>query len=207
MALRGSDVGLYRPGNLWLHRTPAGAKLAALFILGAGSFWLRRDPWLALASVVVIVLIYLSAGFGPRVIWRQWRPTVMVLVITALLNWWTSGDWRTAVSLIAMLTMLILAAALVTLTTRISDLTDVIVSCARPFERFGVDAERVGLAMALGIRSVPLVAALAAGVRDAQIARGNSRSWRAFAVPLLVTALRSGQAMGEALIARGVDDD
>ena len=178
-----------------------------MIILGALSFWIRQNPWLALASLAVIVIIYLTAGFGPRVIWRQWRPTIAVLVITALLNWWSSGDWRTAVSLIAMLSMLILAAALVTLTTRISDLTDVIVRCVRPFERFGANPERVGLTMALGIRCVPLVAAMAAGVRDAQIARGNTRSWRAFAVPLLVTALRSGQAMGEALVARGVDDD
>lgn len=207
MAIRGSDVGLYRPGNSWLHRAPAGAKLATMIILGALSFWIRQNPWLALASLAVIVIIYLTAGFGPRVIWRQWRPTIAVLVITALLNWWSSGDWRTAVSLIGMLSMLILAAALVTLTTRISDLTEVIVRCVRPFERFGANPERVGLTMALGIRCVPLVAAMAAGVRDAQIARGNTRSWRAFAVPLLVTALRSGQAMGEALVARGVDDD
>ena len=37
-------------------------------------------------------------------------------------------------------------------------------------------------------------------------ARGAQRSVKAFAVPLIVRALREADAMGEALLARGVDD-
>jgi biotin transport system permease protein len=69
-----------------------------------------------------------------------------------------------------------------------------------------VDADRVGLLLALSIRSVPVVAALAAEVRDAQRARGLTSSVRAFAVPLIVRALRHADQLGEALAARGVDD-
>lgn len=207
MANRGAELGLFHPGTSWLHRCPAGLKLLAIVVLGAASFWLRTNWWLAAIVVGLVLVGYLTAGFPGQLIWRQWRPTLFILVFTGLLNWWTTGRWQTAVSLILTLSALILAAALVTLTTRVTDLTDAIVAAVRPFERFGAQPERVGLLLSLGIRCVPLVAGLAAGVREAQVARGNVRSWRAFAVPLLVTALRSGQAMGEALIARGVDDE
>lgn len=201
-----SQLGLYRPGNSWLHQLPAGAKLLALIVLGAIAFWLRTVPLAALIGLVIVIVLFASAGFKPGVMWAQIRPMIWVLLFTGLLYLWSMGSWQQAIALMAMLATLALAAALVTLTTRTADLVEVIVNCARPFERFGVDAERIGLTMLLGIRCVPLVAGLAAGVRDAQIARGNTRSWRAFAVPLLVTALRSGQSMGEALIARGADD-
>ena len=50
------------------------------------------------------------------------------------------------------------------------------------------------------------IADLAARVREAQRARGVERSVRAFAVPLVVSALRHADALGEALSARGLDD-
>ena len=60
--------------------------------------------------------------------------------------------------------------------------------------------------MALCIRAVPVVLGLAEQIRDAQRARGLPLSARAFAVPLLVRALRHAQQLGDALIARGLDD-
>ena len=54
--------------------------------------------------------------------------------------------------------------------------------------------------------SVPVVAGLAREVREAQIARAATHSVRAFAVPLLVRALRDADAIGDALAARGFDD-
>ncbi len=70
----------------------------------------------------------------------------------------------------------------------------------------GVDPERIGLLLSLGIRSVPVVVGLAEEVREAQLARGLGMSPRAFAVPLVVRSLRHADALGEALAARGVDD-
>ncbi len=56
------------------------------------------------------------------------------------------------------------------------------------------------------MRSVPVVAALAQRVRDASRARGREHDVRAFAVPLVVGALRQADALGDALRARGLDD-
>jgi biotin transport system permease protein len=102
--------------------------------------------------------------------------------------------------------VLVLLAALVTLTTRTTAMVDAIVTACRPLRRLGVDAERVGLMLALGVRSVPVVVGLAEEVREAQLARGLGASPRAFAVPLIVRSLRHADALGEALVARGVED-
>ena len=56
------------------------------------------------------------------------------------------------------------------------------------------------------IRAVPQVIDLGRRVREAQHARGLAASPRAFAVPLIVGALRRADAMGDALAARGLDD-
>jgi biotin transport system permease protein len=106
----------------------------------------------------------------------------------------------------ANLLALVLLATLVTLTTRTTALVDTIVRACRPLRLVGVDPERVGLLLALGIRSVAVVVGLAGQVREAQVARGLSASPTAFAVPLVVRSLRHAEALGDALVARGVDD-
>lgn len=200
-----STLGLYRPGSSLLHRVPAGPKLLALVVLGASSVFLTHW-WLVLALLGVLLGAYGLAGLGPRVIVQQIRPMLWLLAFTAAYHVW-SATWQRAVVVTFTIVLLVLAAALVTLTTPTSALIDAVVRVAGPLRRFGVDPDRVGLMLTLGIRCVPLVADLAAQVREAQLARGVGTSWKAFAVPLIVRALREADAMGEALVARGVDDD
>ena len=82
----------------------------------------------------------------------------------------------------------------------------VLLRLLQPLRRIGVPTERLALLISLSVRSVSVIAALAAEVRDAQRARGLQASPRAFAVPLLVSSLRHAEALGEALVARGLDD-
>lgn len=205
MAIGSNTLGLYRPGKSVLHRAPAGGKLLGLLLLGAGSIAIQSRWWQVLIALAVIGLAYLLAGFGPGVIFRQIRPMLVILAFTAAMNWW-AADWQRAIAVTGMIATMVLGAALVTLTTPTTALIDVVVRAAHPLRRFGVDAERVGLTLLLGIRCVPVVAGLAREVREAQIARGAVRSYRAFAVPLLVRALRDAEAIGDALVARGFDD-
>lgn len=205
MATTLTTLGLYRPGGSPLHRARPAVKLVALLALGVASVGLQTRWWLVVAAFAMVVVGYLVAGFTPALLWRQLRPMVWLLGFTAVMNWWVA-DWQRAVSVAGMIATMVVAAALVTLTTPTAALIDVVVRAARPLRRFGVDPERLGLILLLGIRVVPLLAGLAREVREAQIARGAVRSYRAFAVPLLVRALRQADAIGEALVARGFDD-
>jgi biotin transport system permease protein len=196
--------GLYVPGGSVVHRLPAGLKLLLLAAAGAGSV-LVREPWQAGAAVAAAVVGHAAAGLPWRVLVGQLRPLALLLLVVAAMHVLIDG-WRAAAVVVGVITALVMLAGLVTATTRAADLVDVLVRLLGPFRRVGVDPDRVALLLALSIRSVPVVVGLAEEVRDAQRARGLTASPRAFAVPLLVRALRHADELGEALVARGVDD-
>jgi len=158
-----------------------------------------------LVALGLVLVGYGVAGLPDRVAGRQLRPLLWIAAGTAVFHVVVNG-WQRAFVVVGVLGLLVLLAALVTLTTRTTALVDAVVAGCRPLRSVGVDPERVGLMIALGIRCVPVVAGLAEEVRDAQRARGLTASPRAFAVPLIVRALRHADALGEALVARGVDD-
>ena len=193
------------PGSSVLHRAPAGLKLAVLGVGLAGLGWLRSATALAVAALVVLALIGISR-VGPRVMLRQVRPLLWVILTVGALQVWLDGP-RQAVLVVGSLVVTVAAAGLVTVTTRTQDLLDALVAGLRPFRRLGVDPERTSLVLSLAIRSVPVIAGLADEVRAAMRARGVERSVRAFAVPLVIRTIRYADRLGEALAARGVDDD
>lgn len=199
-----STIGLYRPGESLLHRIRPGFKLTVLVAAGVGSVFLNTT-WQVLAAVGAVLIGYLLAGFSPRTIGSQSRPLLWVLVAIGAFHWIVTGPARAFTS-VGVILALVLLAGLVTPTTRSQDLSDCLVGALRPLRRVGFDPERFGLLLALSLRSVPVIVALAHEVRDAQQARGLTASSRAFAVPLLIRALRHADALGEALVARGVDD-
>lgn len=199
-----SDLGVYRPGSSAVHRTAAGVKLFLLLVAGGGSFLIDR-PWQVAAALVVVSGLYLLARFPLAVMVRQARPLLWLLAVVAVVHGVVDG-WRGAVVVVGVVLALVLSAALVTLTSTTTALVDALVAVLRPARRLGVDPDRVALLLTLSMRSVPVVAALASEVRDAQRARGLTWSIRAFAVPLIVRSLRHADQLGEALAARGADD-
>ena len=199
-----NTLGLYRPGGSVVHRAPAGLKLLLMLLAGVLSVFLDR-PWQVAVALLLVLGGYLLAGLPARLAAAQLRPLLWLAVLVGAFHVVTDG-WSRAVVVVGVIAALVLLAGLVTLTTRTTAMVDAVVSGARPLRRFGVDPDRIGLVLALGIRSVPVVIGLAEEVRDAQRARGLTASPRAFAVPLIVRSLRHADALGEALVARGVDD-
>lgn len=197
-------IGLYRPGTSVLHRLPAGAKLAGLVLVGIGSTFIRT-PTVTGAALVLVLLGYAVASIPLRVLLQMVRPVLFFIVPLAAFQTVVTG-WARASVIVGVILVLVLLANLVTLTTRTSDLIDAVVRVSRPLRRVGVNPERVGLMLQLAIRAVPLVIELGRRVREAQHARGLAASPRAFAVPLIVNALRRADELGDALAARGLDD-
>lgn len=196
--------GLYRPGSTPLHRAPAGLKLALLAVGVTGLLTLDEPRAMAVGAVVVLGL-YAVARIPPRMAAAQLRPllwfAVFLFVVQALLT-----DWRGALVLVVRLGLAVALAALVTLTTRVSAMLDVVEALLGPLRRFGVRPDRVGLVLALTVRGVPVVAGVVQTVRDAHRARGAAGPpWRLL-VPVLVRVLRHADALADALTARGVDE-
>jgi biotin transport system permease protein len=198
-------AGTYVPGHSPVHRAPAGLKLG-LLAAGLLALGLFRSPIAIGAGAVVTGGVVLLARLGPRIVWVQIRPVLLISCFVGAVQVWLDGPVQAGVT-VAWLLLAVLAAGLVTVTTPMQDLLDAVVTAIRPLRRFGVDPERVALVLGLAVRSVPVVAQLAREVQEARMARGAGRSVRAFAVPLVIRTVRHADRLGEALAARGVDDD
>lgn len=199
-----STLGLYRPGTSVVHRLPAGTKLLLLLATGAASV-LVDHPWQVGAALALVAVGYAVAALSVGLMLRQARPLLWILLVVGVFHVVVNG-WERAVVVTGVILVLVLLAGLVTLTTRTSELVDALVRALGPLRRVGVDPARIGLLLALGIRSVFVVAQIAEEVRDAQRARGLTASPRAYAVPLIIRSLRHADELGEALVARGADD-
>ncbi|HSI92233.1 MAG TPA: energy-coupling factor transporter transmembrane protein EcfT [Jiangellaceae bacterium] len=191
-------------GSSWLHRSRAGIKLAALAGSVAAVVLLPSPAAVALAALATLGL-YRSAGIGPPGAWRQVQPLRWIVLILLTFQTLTAG-WETGVLVVGKLLITVALAGLLTLTTPMTELLDVVERLLRPLRLVGGNPERAALVLALAIRAVPVVGGFAAQVRDAQRARGLHASIRAYAVPLVVRSLQHADQLGEALVARGFDD-
>jgi biotin transport system permease protein len=196
-------IGVFHPGTSLVHRAPALLKLAVLAALVTVAALLGSLAWLAAASVVVL-LLFLAARVPARLAFRQIAPILWVLAFAVPVQV-LFGGWEAAAVMAVRLVIAVALAALYTLTTPVTATLDAMQALLRPFRRW-VDADRVGLALALTIRCVPLLADLVREVMEARKARGAEGSLLALAVPVIVRALRTAEHLGEALTARGFDD-
>ena len=145
--------GLYRAGDSALHRAGPGRKLLAL--LACGTIVLAVPSlWLVVPSLLLVLALYGWAGFGPRILWAQLRPIAIVLALLFLAQLWLATPAE-ALLVVLRLAALVLAAGLVTMTTRTADLVAAIERGLSPLARLGLDVGKVSLAISLAIRFIP----------------------------------------------------
>ncbi|MFD6395765.1 energy-coupling factor transporter transmembrane component T family protein [Nocardia sp. NPDC060249] len=199
-------IGLYCPGDSPLHRMPAGVKLALLLVSILAMTVFVRGPLGVLVAMALVVCLFALARVSWRVGFAQVRPVLWMTAIIGVFQLLTTSPSR-AVVVCGVLLVSVALAALVTVTTRVTAMLDALTRALGPLRRVGVNPERVSLLLALAIRCVPLLAQIVHDVGEARRARGAAWSATALVTPVLVRALRTADAMGEALAARGVDDD
>lgn len=199
-----SLLGLYRPGRTWLHRLRAAHKLSGLFLFGVVVVAVHGH-WTALAALGASLVLVLTSGMDLRLTARALRGIAVVVVLLGAYQTW-QRDWPHAVEAVGDLVALVLAATVLTATTPIDEVLDVVVRLARPFRRFGIDPERVGLAFSLMIRGVPETLELGRETRDAARARGMERNPRVLLTPMVIRVVAKAHATGDALTARGIGD-
>lgn len=199
-------IGLYRPGTSLLHRVPAGVKLLILLVSIVTATILVRTPVQVGIVALVVAALFAVARIPAKVAVAQLRPVLWMLAIIAIFQVLITSPTR-AVVVCGVLLISVALAALVTLTTRVTAMLDTVTRALGPLRRIGVDPERIALMLALAIRCIPILATIVHEVSEARKARGLQWSMTALATPVLVRALRTADALGDALVARGVDDD
>ncbi len=162
------------------------------------------QPWQLAIAALVVLSLFVIARIPPRAAVAQIAPILWMLVLVVPIQGLLSG-WLVAALMAGRLIVAVALAALFTLTTTVTAVLEAFQRMLRPFGRW-VDADRIGLLVALTIRCIPLVTEIVTEVLEARRARGTRGSVMALAVPVVVRSLYAADALGEALVARGLDD-
>jgi biotin transport system permease protein len=200
---------LYVPVASPLHRLPAGVKLLSLAALAVLLF---ARPTLAVAGAALVGTLAVGLGVArlpvavlARQAWALRWFLLALLVVHALTTDVASG----AHTVLRLLT-LVLAAAVVTATTRVTEMVAVVEWFCAPMRLVGGRPQRVGLLIAMALRFIPVLIERVDRIRAAQAARGGAprgvRALRTTVAPLLVQLLQMAHDVSEALDARGADD-
>lgn len=197
-------TGLYVPGQSWLHRQRAFLKLLALFSLGVVLVTIDQLLLLGGALVAIAMAFVFVAELGSGYLWRATRLLVPWLIIIIIAQAWLA-DVESGLRIVARLVCLVWAAALVTHTTRLSEMSDVFANIFRFMKPVGVSPDRIAFLCALTIRLVPALFDTLQQVREAQRARGIERVYGAAFVPVLIRVMKQADTMSDALVARGFD--
>ncbi|QCX29118.1 energy-coupling factor transporter transmembrane protein EcfT [Nocardioides jishulii] len=184
---------------------PAGAKMLALMGLSTVVV-LVRGPVSGLVALLLALGLVGWSGTGVRATVRTLRAFFLVAAVLLAYHL-LFGTWQVAVEQVGDLLALVLLATVLTATTPVDALLDMIVRAVGPLRRFGANPEKVALAFSLVLRSIPVLLTIAAETRDAARARGLERSPRTWLTPFVVRTVAHARDTGDALHARGLGDD
>lgn len=202
-------LALYVPRASPVHRLPAGVKLLCLAVLAVLLFAVPTLPAAGAALLGTLAVGLGGARLPVTVLARQARAVRWWLIALFVVHALTT-DMATGAHTVLRLLTLVLAAAVVTATTRVSEMTAVVERLCAPLRLVGVRPQRVGLAITMALRFIPVLIERADRIRAAQAARGGSprgvRALRTTIAPLLVQVLQMAHDVSEALDARGADD-
>ena len=184
-----------------------GAGLVFFSVLFVAAFLISRIPVKALAGemrmwawFLLIILAFRIFSFADNGVNPApgWWPSGYENVFAALL-----GSWR--------LGLILCYAMLFSMVTRPRQLQDAVIWLLRPFPF--LPARRIGLAVSLMLRFLPLILDQAEEVQLATRARlGNQRRnpvlrMKYFVLPLFRRSIKRADDLADALVARGYRDD
>ncbi|WP_426518408.1 energy-coupling factor transporter transmembrane component T family protein [Diaminobutyricibacter sp. McL0618] len=194
-------IPVHVEGSSMVHRMPAGAKLSVMVVVVALISLTPNGPLLAGWGILVVVG-YALAGLLRSQLFRQVYLMRWIIVITVVGQLVFVGETAAVLNTLRIV-ILILAAALVSLTTRVSDMLETVERFVGRFRRFGANPEAVGTVLMVAITSIPVIASHAGRVREAYRARRAGTNIPAMTSTMLVLAIKHADELGDALVARG----
>jgi biotin transport system permease protein len=195
-------ISLTSPVETRAHRWPAGLKLGALCLASTGLLLTQSLVLLAGALLLTLALYALPGRLFLRAGLRGLR---VVLPFVAILLIWHAviADLRGGLLITLRMVTLIALANLVTMTTALEDLIDLVHALTAPLRRLGVPTHPLETAIPLVLRFTPVLVGKAETLALAWRARSRRRpGWR-LVLPLTLGALDDADHVGDSLRARG----
>ena len=195
-------ISLTSPVETKAHHWSAGLKLAALCL---STLVLFSIDSLVIKSAFLAFVITLYALPGPifmrygllklRILW----PFILIVFLWHL---WIQ-ELLQGVAIIIRMICAVALANLVTMTTKLSDMIDVVHFLTQPLQRFGLNPRILELSIALVIRMTPVLLNKGENLGMAWKARSTRRSSWKIILPFTLIALDDADQVAEALRARG----
>lgn len=219
--------GQYYPAQSFTHRLDPRLKLLALIAYIVAIFMANTFYGLALCALFVVFATIISkVPFGS--VLRSVKGILFLLVFTSVLNLFFHGGERLlvewgiihiylegvlfAVFLMFRLIFLVLGSALLTLTTTPVSLTDGLESLLKPLKIIKFPVHALALIMSIALRFIPTLMDETNRIIAAQKARGANfetgnifkriRAIIPILIPLLISAFRRADELGDAMDAR-----
>ncbi|MBA4603201.1 energy-coupling factor transporter transmembrane component T family protein [Thermoactinomyces mirandus] len=225
--MNGFIVGMYLPGDSFVHQLDPRAKLGFAFIFMFMVFF--ADRLLACAIFLAFVLVAIHIAKVPyRLFFTALKPIIFIILLSSLLHlWMTKGGEmilafpgitiyeegiRQAGIISIRLLLLVAIASLLTFTTSPVDLTDGMESLLSPLRKIGVPAHELALMMSIALRFIPTLWEETEKIRKAQMARGidfeeghilkRLKKHLPILIPLFISAFRRAEDLALAMEAR-----
>lgn len=191
---------LYSDHLTWLHRLPAGFKLAAVALLGMTLFALDNPVLLGGAGLLAL-LMWLSLGPATQPARRLIRSLLIMSLLVAVFQLAMGRPVLAFTATVRLLSTASLGIAL-TLTTRPAALLDVLERLLGPLRRVGIDPQRVALQLGLMLRFIEHFFVQWKKLDDAHRLRTGKPGGLRLIAPLTVQMLQTARRVADALFAR-----
>ena len=225
-AINDITLGQYIPGDSFLYRLDPRTKLISV-VLFMTSLLVSLDPVVLAVFLVLSLLMVFYSGLSLKLLFRNLRPFLWLFALTLFIHiFWTKGQplvtlagklviTREGIQLgfiyMLRLVLLILFAAVLTITTSPIELTDALDEILSPLKRLKLPVHEIVLMLTLSLRFIPTLLQEAQRIRNAQISRGASfegsikkkvQSIIPIILPLFISAFRRADELALAMDAR-----
>ena len=191
---------LYSEFPTWLHRWRAGLKLLLLAI-GGTLLFLTASPMLLAGAGLVCAILWFSLGQATMVARRLMRSVIIAALLVAGFHVFMGNHELAAVSALRLICASTLGVAL-TITTRPSDLVEVLEWLLSPLARLGIPVERVAMQIALMLRFTEHFFVQWKKLDDAHRLRTGKSGGLRLIAPLTIHMLQATRRVADALWAR-----
>jgi biotin transport system permease protein len=165
--------------------------------------FLIQNPALHAAIFVGVITLYALPGRSFLTTGlRHLRMLAPFILVIAIWHVWTN-EIALGISIILRMLSAVALANLVTMTTKLTDMIDVIRVLTKPLARFGLRADVLELAIAMVIRLTPVLVDKGTRLTEAWRARSYRRAGWRIILPFTIIALDDADQVAEALRARG----
>ena len=230
--LKDVTFGQYYPIDSFVHRLDPRFKLLFLIAFIVMTFVSKTFYGLALCALLLVIII-IAARLPFKSVLRSVKGIIFILAFTSVLNVFFHGGERLlwqwgaikiylegiifAVFLMLRLFLLVMSSAVLTLTTTPVALTDGFESLLFPLTLIKIPVHVLALIMSIALRFIPTLMDETNRIISAQKARGaDFESGNLFKrikavipilIPLLISAFRRAEELGDAMDARCYSSD